>query len=82
MKIKSLITMLIIICMVSVMVSCKQNTNGTDAPVPTDGTPVPSEDESAQQKLTIPVDPDFVLLCCENSDFVIDFSASSARQVC
>ena len=82
MKIKSLITVLIIICMVSVMVSCKQNTNGTDAPVPTDGTPVPSEDESAQQKLTIPVDPDFFLLCCENSDFVIDFSASSARQVC
>ena len=82
MKIKSLITVLIIICMVSVMVSCKQNTNGTDAPVPTDGTPVPSEDESAQQKLTIPVDPDFFLLCCENSDFVIDFSASYARQVC
>lgn len=75
MKKTGLISILIITCMIITMVGCTSKTGEPNMPEH-------ANDISAQEILKIPVDSDYFLLCCENSDFTIDFSNSYSRDIC
>ena len=72
MKIKHTILILVVLWVAGAMIGCKKESPHSA---------IPSDAPVDQQAVTIPVNADFFMLCCENSDFTIDYSKSYSRDV-